>query len=209
MQNGARSLSGLVVSSDMKIVIFVLVLLVHCTSAFARLGDTQNELDQRYGCEKKPANLILGPLLETARDLLFVYQGWKIRCSLLMATDGKEYVVREEYTKIWNDGVMKAGGTILIQDFERDAILKAETGNGTWKTKIMGDVGSDISSTFNNQLAHIIGIPGKVWVREDGAIASMPIGSSSLIFNLPQAIKYEEQVKANKRQKLRAAIPQF
>src|SRR3954464_6039830 len=97
----------------------LLLLLLLSSSAFARLGDTRDQADARYGLPKKPFPPgIQSTLLEGAREYTYEYEGWRIRCAALLAKDGKEYVVREEYQKIWNADVMKKGGVIQVRDFE-------------------------------------------------------------------------------------------
>jgi hypothetical protein len=54
----------------------VVVLLCLGTSAFARLGDTQDQAEARYGLPKK-LFAFDRPLIEGARDLMFHYEGWR------------------------------------------------------------------------------------------------------------------------------------
>ena len=65
-------------------------------------------------------------LIDGAKELTFEYQGWRIRCALLPASDGKEYVVREQYSKIVRTA-LKAGGVLNIRDFECDAVRAVKT----------------------------------------------------------------------------------
>jgi hypothetical protein len=176
------------------------------SSAFARLGDTQDQAEARYGLPKK-LFAFERPLIEGARDLMFHYEGWKIRCALLKATDGREYVVRQEYRKIWNAEVMKKGGVIHVRDFERDAVLKSEASTGTWREKLSGDLSWNPVQALTNQLVHASGLGGKIWLREDGAVARAL--HDSVMLELPQALKYEAELKAIKEQKARAAVPKF
>jgi hypothetical protein len=78
--------------------------------------------------------------------VLFEFEGWRIRCALLQATDGKFYIVREEYTKIWNGDVMKKGGSPQIREYERDTVFQAE--GGGWSSKTLAELGPDVMSTF-------------------------------------------------------------
>ncbi len=171
------------------------------TTAVARLGDTLDQAEARYGLEKRqkvPAGRIT--LLEGAREVTFELEGWRIRCALLQATDGNFYVVREEYTKIWNGGVMKAGGVIQIRDFEREAILQAE--GGSWAIKVLGEPGSNLLSSAANQLLRVYGVTN-VWTRPDGAIARGNLSNVNVILDLPQALNYEAQRKGFKDQQQR------
>ena len=119
---------------------------------------------------------------------------------MLQATDGKFYSVREEFTKIWNADVMKKGGATLIRDFERDAVFQAE--GGGWSSKTLAELGPDVLSSFSNQVAQSIGF-SKVWIRNDGALARINIGNGSMLLDLPQALKYEAQLKGIKDQEQR------
>lgn len=159
----------------MKHVLTLIAPILICASAFARLGDTQDQAETRYGLPKKPVVPRSSVLMNGAKELNFEYQGWKIRCALLPATDGKEYVVREEYRKIWNSDVMKEGGTIQIRGFERDAVLQGEARSGPWQEKVIGDLDRNPIQALTNQFTYLTGITGRVWLREDGAIASREV----------------------------------
>lgn len=174
-----------------------LICLVAATEAFARLGDTLDQAEARYGLEKAKA-LPSGTakLLEGSREVVFEFEGWRIRCALLHATDDKFYVVREEYTKIWNSDVMKAGGVIQIRNFERDAILKTE--EGIWTPKDPAQSVPNLSGGAN-QLLRVFGLVD-IHMRSDGATAHMILSRSLLILNLPQALNYEAQLKGIKDQ---------
>ena len=185
----------------MRLVPLVLLCCVFASTGYARLGETLDQAEARYGLEKQdkfPSSR--SKLLEGAREVTFEFQGWRIRCALLQATDGQFYIVREEYSKIWNSDVMKAGGAIQIRDFERDAVLQAE--GGSWKLKTLGEPGTDVLTTAANQLLRIYGVT-KVWVRDDGATARVHIAATNVILDLPQALKYEAELKGLKDQQQR------
>jgi restriction system protein len=176
--------------------------------AQARLADTLDQAEARYGLEKPQPKYASsrGTLLEGAREVTFEHAGWIIRCALLQATDGNFYVVREEYRKIWNSQVMKAGGVIQIRDFERDATLEAE--GGTWTLRQLADRGPDVSSTMANQFLRSVGIT-KAWMRNDGATARMDMAAGAITFDLPQALKHEADLKATREQKARTQARQI
>lgn len=188
----------------MKTVLTIACVLVLYGSAVARLGDTRDAAEARYGLpksEKPPQGR--GALIEGAKELTFEYQGWKIRCVLLPATDGKEYIVREEYRKIWNGEVMKKGGVISIRDFERDAVLTAEGGLQRWSKRII-DTGNDKAADLSTQFANAFISQGRTFIRDDGALARlMPFSSDALTLDLPQALRYEAELRAIKDQKAR------
>jgi hypothetical protein len=188
-------------AGQMRWIPFALLCLALTTTAFGRLGDTLDQAEARYGLEKQQKlPPLTGQVLEGAREVRFEFEGWRIRCGLLQATDGQFYVVREEYTKIWNAQVMKAGGVIQIRDFEREAILQAE--GGIWASKLLAEAGSDLLSTAANQFLRTAGVT-KVWLRPDGATARMTLGSVTVILDLPQALNYEAQLKGLKDQQQR------
>ncbi len=172
--------------------------LPHLSSA--RLGDTLDQAEARYGLpknEKRPP--YVPPLVEGAKEVTFRYQGFRIRCAFLPATDGKEYIVREEYTR--------DGGNPAIKDFERDAILAAEECGMKWSEKKFGDLSLDPAKAAQNQMAHMLA--GKTWYRPDGAIAVHGIGGFPVRLYLPQADKWEAQLKTAKDQAERAKVPKF
>jgi hypothetical protein len=189
----------------MKLALIVLLVCGSWGSARARLGDTRDQAEARYGLEKHEG-IKLGqiPLLQGAKEITFEYGGWTIRCALMKATDGRDYIIREEYRKLWNAEVMKAGGTITMRDFERDAVFEAEGGAKSWVQTRTGDTGNDLYSTMVNQFIHLSGINGNISVRQDGAIARGDMIGSAITFDLPQAMKYEVEQKAAKEQKTRA-----
>ena len=154
------------------------------SGAFARLGDTLDQAIDRYGLPKpqkqQPAP---SPLLEGAKEYVFEYQGWKIRCALVMAIDGMSYVVREEYAKI-----LKPGGNPQITDAERQAILEGEGGLAHWTAKAP---------------------TAQTWGRPDGAVAILGTGGTPLRLELPQAGTYEQALKASREQKAKAPVPKF
>lgn len=188
-------------SIQMRLAPLVLLCCAMASTGHARLGDTLDQAEARYGLEKPEKYAALrGKLLEGAREVTFEYEGWRIRCALLRATDGQHYIVREEYSKIWNSEVMKGGGVIQIRDFERDAVLQAE--GGSWSYKVLGEQGDNASITAAIQFLRLAGV-SKAWQRDDGAVARVQIGAASMTLDLPQALKYEAELKGLKDQKQR------
>src|SRR5258706_13589828 len=122
-----------------KLVCFLLMCCAASATALGRLGDTLEQAEARYG-QKGP--VVTNTLGEGGREVLFVFEGWRIRCALLQATDGKFYIVREEYVKIWNSEVARKGGSQQILDSDRAAIFRAEGGN--WTSKTNADLGPDV-----------------------------------------------------------------
>jgi len=52
-------------------------------------------------------------------------------------------------------------------------------------------------------------VTGTIWVRDDGAVARLDLGGSSMTLDLPQVRKYEAELKAIKEIKARAGVPKF
>ena len=174
------------------------------TTAFARLGETQEQATARYGVPKQTQPPKYGqPLLEGAQELTFEYQGWKIRCALLRATDGVSYIVREEYTKLPMPNI-----ALQISEDERKAILDGEGGMANWTERKTGELSVNPVKLLQNQLTH--SFMGRTWTRSaDSAVAVHALGGISLRLDLPQALKYEQELKAIKEQKAKAAVPKF
>jgi hypothetical protein len=110
--------------------ILVLLLVVSCATALARLGETADQFAGRYGTPKDtPGSKIMDknfPLLEGAIYHIYEYQGWKIRAAFAQP-DGP--AVRIDYSKI-----LAAGVNATIEDYELQAIMNADTSAGmTWK----------------------------------------------------------------------------
>lgn len=154
-----------------------------------RLGETLDQSEARYGLEKQnrfPPST--AKLVEESREVVSEYGGYLIRCALLPATDGNSYIVREEYKKVWNGQINKAGGVFQIRDFERNAILEAE--GGQWHSTTTEDLGAALPSPSMFPLLRAYAT-FRIWTRSDGAIALRSFGDGKLLLNLPQAFKYE------------------
>jgi len=193
-----------------RLVITFALCFLNQTSVNARLGETQDQAEARYGLPKSEKVSRFGaPLIEGAKELTFEYEGWRIRCALLLATDGKGYIVREEYRKIWNGKVCKEGKTPSITEFERDAVLKAEAGTGQWSKRVIDELNHNPLQALTNQIAHISGLTGTVWTRNDGAVARLDFTSRAIVLDLPQARKYEADLKGIKEKKAHENVPKF
>src|SRR5262249_17327292 len=132
----------------------------------------------------------------------YAYEGWRIRAAFL-PPDGP--AVRMEYSK-----VIKAGVNAMIQDYELQAIMAANTPAGaTWNEVMYNNPNSPnkgLSKIFEGYFAGAVG--EKMWQRSDGAILWL---RSKLIvrLELPAAHEYETKLKAEKEQKARKSVPQF
>lgn len=178
--------------------LFCLLLLLMTCVSHARLGDTRDQAEARYGLPKseKPSGT---PLLEGSKELTFHQDLWTIRCALLLAKDGREYVVRQTYHKRWDPSVINSGTNDAIADHERDWLLNVEAGTRTWTKRSSTGYGDTLKESLIKQFL----VPrewnlGTIWLREDGAIARMEGLNRVMMFDLPQARKYEAELKAIK-----------
>jgi len=82
--------------------------------------------------------------------------------------------------------------------------LAGEANGGSWKGKKIGDP----NRKFLENQAKLF-LSGNVWVRADGALAIHALGGTPVTLELPQAAKYEAELKAIKERQSRAAVPRF
>lgn len=174
----------------------LLALLLTSLAAHARLGETRDQSEARYGLPKAE-RVVKGeiPLIEGARELTFYHAGFRIRCALLLATDGVEYIVREEYSHL------TPGAKVTL--IERDAMMEAELGGFVWKEVPPADPAKLVTSPFLKEYT------SKVWVRPDGAFFAAAENEMRVRVELPQARKWETQFKLAQVQKERAIAPKF
>ena len=175
----------------------------NAAAAGHRLGETADQFAARYGAPNDSPGLDKNfPLLEGAIHHTYTYEGWRIRAAFV-PPDGP--AVRMEYSKI-----IKAGVNAVIQDFELQAIMTANTPSGaTWKETMYNNPDSPnkgLNKLAEGYVAEVIG--EKMWQRSDGAILSL---RSKLIvrLELPAAHEYETKLKAENEQKARESVPQF
>jgi hypothetical protein len=178
----------------MRFLLFILLLSATC--AHARLGETRAQSEARYGLPKSE-RVAKGevPLLDGARELTFHHAGFRIRCALLLATDGVEYIVREEYSRI----------TILpkITELEHDAMMEAELNGLKWTAVSKDDEKKVVVTQFLQELR------GAPWLRTDGAVLVIAGNDMQVRLELPQARKWEGQFQLARAQQQRAAAPKF
>lgn len=193
----------------MKLVLLLALVLLFCGTSEARLGATREQAEARYGAtrsEGTPASA--RPLIEGAQELTFEYKGWQIRCALLLATDNKRYIVREEYTKSRNGQAIGTKQDLAIQDFERNQVFEMESGQSVWAERTVANDLGGFSPEFGDKLLKLVGVTGKMWRGPSEAIARMPTGKNSLILELPQALKHEIQLEAiRKRSEAKPLTP--
>ena len=175
----------------------------NAASAGNRLGGTADQFAARYGAPNDSPGLDKNfPLLQGAIHHTYAYEGWRVRAAFV-PPDGP--AVRMEYSK-----VVKAGVNPVIQDYELQAIMAANTAPATtWKEILYNNPDSPnkgLGKIFEGYFAGALG--QKMWQRSDGAILSL---RSKVIvrLELPAAHEYELKLKAEKEQKARESVPQF
>jgi hypothetical protein len=98
----------------------------------------------------------------------------------------------------------------IIQDYELEAIMNANTPPGTtWKEIAYNNPDSPnkgLSKIVEGYFARMVG--EKMWQRSDDA--TLWLRSKMIVrLELPAAHEYEAKLKAEKEQKARESVPQF
>lgn len=129
-----------------------------------RLGENADQFAARYAAPNDSPVLDNNfPLLEGAIHHTYMYEGWRIRAAFV-PPDGP--AVRMEYSKI-----VKAGVNAVIQDYESQAIMTANTAPGTTWKEIMYDNPDSPNKGLGKIEGYFAGALGqKMWQRSDGAI---------------------------------------
>jgi len=178
-----------------------LTALLVAISANARIGETAIQFVDRYGTPKDtPSSKIYdknSPVLEGAVHHTYEYQGWRIRAAFLQV-DGP--AVRMDFQKF--------GPDIQIKDYELEAIMKANAPSGMTWAPMAYDNPDSPNKGLAKAMESFVAVGQKMWRRSDGAILWL---RSNLVvrLELPAAREHETQLKAEKEQKARAAVPQF
>lgn len=176
--------------------ISTLALTLFATTAFARLGETDIQCADRYGGTYPDALAKSFPLIPRAQHREYRYKGWAIRCAFV---DG--VVAREEYRKAIANGVKP-----IIVDYEIAAMLDAEAGGKAWIER--GKFSTlNPQEQFKRMAMEVVG--EKVWLRPDGAIATLRAGKMAMRFESPAAEIAEAAYKKQQDDKQRAAVPRF
>jgi hypothetical protein len=167
------------------------------------LGGSADQFAARYGAPNDSPGLDKNfPLLDGAIHHTYTYEGWRIRATFV-PPDGR--ALRMEYSKI-----VTAGVNALIQDYELQAIVTANTPPGaTWKQSMYNNPASPnkgLSKIAEGYFAEALG--QKMWQRSDGAILWLA-SKLTVRLELPAAHEYEMQLKTEKEQKARESVPQF
>ena len=141
-----------------------LIALTALPAAYARLGETEGQSQQRYGQAR--ADLVGPndkPLMEGAVERAYEYQGWRVRAAFAGGV-----CVRIEYAHIPQELLPQK-----ITDAEIAAILDAEKAKFSWREEkatkqpgAAGDFEKAIKGAFNV----------RKWQRSDHAMAELALG---------------------------------
>ena len=174
---------------------FTIALVILCTaSAYARLGETEEQSRIRYG---EAVEGLVGPndkpLISGAKELAYNFQGWRIRAAF---ANGVTHKI--EYVKIPDGGTLKP-----VTDEEVQALLEAEKGTYKWREQKprTGNDGLDkLKETFD----------GKIWERSDHADAKL-VMKLILVVQSRDAEKLEKELakKAGKAAPVPPKVPKF
>ena len=162
-------------------VAFLLTLFTTTAAVQARLGETEAQSATRYGPPK--AELIGAgekPLLEGAKQVAYLFEGWRIRVAFL-----NDSAVRLEYVH-----VPDAGGPKKIADREIETILDAEKGRFSWREEKARTGSKDLNALKTM-------FEGRKWERSDHALAKL-VGDMGLTVQSREVDDYEKK-KAGKQ----------
>lgn len=158
----------------------------------ARMGETEDQSQDRYGAPVNPQLDKVNPLMDGAITCSYKYQGWSIRAAFL---NGR--TIKIKYSRI-----PTAGTSPQLRHEEMVAILEAESGKGQWKD-YKDPTLNPVVAVFNAN------ITPKRWVNSNGNTAYLETGSMSLVIDSPVV----EQLKAAKQAQIeaqrKASVPKF
>lgn len=161
-------------------------------ASHARLGETENESQRRYGAPVTPSVDKMSPVLPGAVSRTYDHKGWRVRAAFV---NGR--AVKLTYQKKSAPGVNHQ-----IQDDEAAAILASEKGTGEWRRQ------SNVSLNPIKALSTSITQPER-WVHTNGSVAYIQIGHAELIVESPAASAFVEAGERQQEEQRKASIPAF
>lgn len=163
----------------------------------ARLGDSVEVSQRRYGLPVTSAADKVNPIMKDLLVETYNYKGWTIKAAYL-----NNHTVRILYGRKPQPDLSP-----FLQDYELDAILNAEAHGGTW-TRLRKK--SIVEEAFlptkhpNKMFVHA----QKAWLNTNGCIAYTPNGMS-LYIDTPDATKWETTMSQAKVEKRKLETPDF
>lgn len=179
------------------LLILFLVCLSFPTVTFARLGDTVDVSEKRYGKPIiNPADKV-NPVMKNVRNESYSYKGWRIRAAYI-----NDHVVRIQYVR-----ESKPDISPLLQDYEIQAILKAEAHGGTWEKMRKKSLVEEAIFKTNHPNKNFVHAKAS-WKNTNGCIAYTPIGIL-LYVESPDASRWESAMANAKVEKSKQDVPEF
>ena len=153
----------------------------------ARLGETEAQCEQRYGKPQDSLSDKSFPILTSAVNRTYQYQGW---CIMIAFLEGKAVII--SYSK-----AAQAPGGITIRNDEVKSILDAEGNGGEWK--------GSRSFTLFKRVAH-----PKKWSNTNGSIAYLVgITRTALIVESPKVEEFRKTQAKTTEEQQKETIPKF
>lgn len=175
-------------------VLTVLFLAVSAAITHARLGETEAQAQARYG---EPTPQLAAPsdkpLLESAKEVIYSYQGWRIRAAYVANTTH-----RIEYVKIPEGGNLKP-----ITDTEAQAILEAEKGQTSYRWREQKP-----RTGFQGLNDLTRAVEGRLWERSDHAEARLKL-NLVLVLQSKEAESIEKKALKATGKSGSATVPKF
>lgn len=165
--------------------------------AHARLGDSIQQSQKRYGKPITTAANKINPLMKDARDESFKYKGWIIRSAFI-----NKHAVRIRYSK-----ESKPDSSPMLQDYEVAAILKAESHGGTWERLRKKSLLEEAFFKTNHPNKSFVHAKAS-WRNTNGCIAYTPIGMG-LYVESPDAARWEKTMANANLEKRKQNVPEF
>jgi len=173
--------------------ILISTLLITPAIASARLGEYQKDNQARYGNAVKE-NFTVSPLLRSALNEAYHYQGWKIQVGYM---NGR--AVRIAYSKLPQKNVSPQ-----LKDDEIAAVLEAESHGGQWKQLKPASLFS-VKNSGNKTFDHA----QLRWSNNNKCIAYCPLGRMIVYIESPEAVMWEQSIENEKEVKRKENIPRF
>lgn len=171
------------------------LLLSHLT-AEARLGETENQCNARYGTPKRVAEIVPGCSTNE-----YDYHGFKVRVAFAYFNGP---AIKMTFGKPLGP---------FLKDDEIEAILKANTEDGMeWKRAVHENEASKKLDPFTRIIGALFVNPAfgmKAWIRSDGAVAELQPQKLGLILHTQESFAREKKAKEDAEAQRKAAIPNF
>ena len=175
------------------LVLLFLSCLVLPSIAFARLGESVEHSQARYGNPVENIQDTISPILKTASSKTYHYQGWQIRIGYI-----NDHAVRMFYAKL-----PKSGETQVLKADEIEAVLKAELHGGKWQ-KLRAATLFSRKNSGNSSFDHA----HLRWVNTNKCLA-YSTNRMNLYVEAPEAIIWEQALINEKEVQRNENIPKF